>query len=666
MQRARTPAQLFQARSLSRRLTVTTLAIIVAAIAGGAMLAGAALPHWGIGVTIAFLAGLAVLLLIPVICLALSLTRTVGEREDRVEDAARARTIISAITAIFAEKNGVAASRALLELLRDEFHAPFALLARTDTDGAMTCLRTDEADERKLSDAEIPSPWLAAIAAGQTSLSADTGLTVSPPQRAALIPIVAGNTALGLLVLPEPARSYTPSDAELLGELGQAVASAFLSQQRHQEQEYRKLRIIEDAYRLSEARLRAVFDESQDMILTTDAEGRIIDINEAGVRLLGQPTKEAIIGRFESEFWMNERDHAILMKEITDHGHVKDFEVILKREDNTTVFGLESAMIFRGTQGAVEEIHAMIKDITERIHDEQALWKMNIELAEANQKLKDSQTMIVQQEKLASIGQLAAGVAHEINNPLAFLMSNSTVVRRSITALKEFVHAMEASPAVEDVKRAKERHDIDYILKDFDAIMAESEDGFRRITDIVQNLKSFSRIESSERFEPFDINKGIETTLSVARNEVKYIAEVKLDLASLPLVECVGGEVNQVLLNLVMNAAQAIKSQGRTDKGTIEIRTGVRDDWVWIEIKDDGPGIPKGQQLRIFDAFYTTKPVGQGTGLGLSISSDIVVHRHGGKLTVESDTGKGACFRVELPVTHREAQPRPPEPLPPQ
>jgi signal transduction histidine kinase len=220
---------------------------------------------------------------------------------------------------------------------------------------------------------------------------------------------------------------------------------------------------------------------------------------------------------------------------------------------------------------------------------------------------------------------------------------------------------MEASPLAEEVRKAKERNDIDYILQDFDAIMAESEDGFRRITDIVQNLKSFSRIESSERFEAFDINKGIETTLSVARNEVKYIAEVKLELAALPLVECVGGEVNQVLLNLVMNAAQAIKGQGRTEKGTIEVRTGVRDDWVWIEIKDDGPGIPKSLQLRIFDAFYTTKPVGQGTGLGLSISSDIVVHRHGGRLTVESEPGKGACFRVELPVIHREAQVRPAE-----
>ncbi len=285
---------------------------------------------------------------------------------------------------------------------------------------------------------------------------------------------------------------------------------------------------------------------------------------------------------------------------------------------------------------------------------------MNIELAEANQKLKESQTMIVQQEKLASIGQLAAGVAHEINNPLGYLKSNNTAIGRHLAAVKEFLQAVTAA-AGEAIREGREKYDIDYILEDFDAIMRESEDGFRRITDIVQNLKSFSRIDSGERFGLFDINKGIENTLAVARNEVKYVADVKVELAPLPMVECVGGEINQVFLNLIVNSAQAIKGQGRTGRGTIEVRTGVVTDQVWIEISDDGPGIPEELQLKIFDPFFTTKPVGQGTGLGLSISSEIIANKHGGRLTVSSVPGKGATFRISLPIVHPRAPGTAPE-----
>jgi two-component system, NtrC family, sensor kinase len=650
--------------TLGWRRALATLALFLTAIIASAALAALLLPEPGLAVLIVAETGLGLVVLVPALILQARAARSTEPLEKRLEKETRARTVLHAITTIFNEKLGNAAAVALLELLRDEFHSPFAFLGRMDPDGGMSCLRSDDPEEKKRAAADIPKQWRDAMAAGQTSLVQEAGLALAEPhQRAALVPIVAATTVMGLFILPEPRRSFTPSDAELLGELGASLASALLSQRRRQEQEYRKLKIIEDAYRLTEARLRAVFDDSEDMILTADSEGRIIDINKAGVRLLGYDTEAAVIGHGEQEFWMNNRDHEILMREIAEHGHVKDFEVILKRADGATMFGLESAIAFCDPPGGKGEIHAMVKDITDRIHDEQAMWKMTIELAEANQRLKESQSLIVQQEKLASIGQLAAGVAHEINNPLAFLKSNATVVRRDIVALQEFLHVLEASPAGDEMRIAKKKNDIDAILRDLDAILAESEDGFRRITDIVQNLKSFSRIESSEQFEPFDITKGIETTVSVARNEIRLVADVKLDLAPLPLVECIGGQVNQVLLNIIVNAAQAIKSQGRTDRGTITIRTGVTEDWVWIDIKDDGPGVPKGLQLRIFDAFYTTKPIGQGTGLGLSISSDIIIQKHGGRLTLKDEPGTGACFRIELPVKHLEATTRPPEPL---
>jgi two-component system NtrC family sensor kinase len=315
------------------------------------------------------------------------------------------------------------------------------------------------------------------------------------------------------------------------------------------------------------------------------------------------------------------------------------------------VIGLQSATLIRNRDGTPMEIHATVKDITERIQAEQTVWKMNVELAETNQKLKESQLKMVQQEKLASIGQLAAGVAHEINNPLGFVRGNHDALRRHVAAIKAFMLSIAAS-AGPQLEEAKTKHDVDYILEDFDAIMTESDDGFRRITDIVQNLRSFSRIDSADSFGLFDINKGIENTLAVARNEVKYVAETKVELAELPTVECVGGEINQVFLNLIVNAAQAIKSQGRKELGNISVKTGQDGDQVWIEIRDDGPGIPEELQLRIFDPFYTTKPVGQGTGLGLSISTDIVNHKHGGRLSVSSKPGEGSCFRIELPVKH--------------
>ena len=411
------------------------------------------------------------------------------------------------------------------------------------------------------------------------------------------------------------------------------------------------MKILEDSLRMSEARLHALVNESQDMIMAIDAAGRITSINKAGAQLLGYDMLEEVVGRVEAEFWSNARDHAVLMNLIQESGFVKNFEVILTRADGTPIFGLESATLIRDRDGGVSQIHAMVKDITARIRDEQALWKMNIELAEANQKLKESHALIVQQEKLASIGQLAAGIAHEINNPLGFMKSNQSAsfpLHRNIEAFLRIMRTGESASLAD----AEAAYDIDYILESLGKILEAMDEGFRRIAEIVQNLLTFSRIDTGDAYAPFDINAGIQKTVIVARNEVKYSAEVALKLGSLPLVECIEGEILQVFLNVIVNAAQAIKVQGRAEKGRIEISTGVQGDIVWIEVEDDGPGISRENQLHIFDPFFTTKPVGQGTGLGLSISYDIIVHKHGGSLTVKSEQGKGACFRIQLPVTH--------------
>jgi PAS domain S-box-containing protein len=420
-------------------------------------------------------------------------------------------------------------------------------------------------------------------------------------------------------------------------------------------EQQQKLELLENALRLTEAKLHALVSDSQDMIMTIDSAGRIADINKSGAQLLGYERDDQVIGRVEAELWSNERDHDVLMHLIRENGFVKNFEVILRRADGAAIFGLESATLIRNPDGGVFQIHAMVKDITARIHDEEARWKMSMQLAEANQKLKESQALIVQREKLASIGQLAAGIAHEINNPLGFMKSNHSALAHFIRKIEAYLRRTQKEETAAHAE-ARAAYDIDYIMEGLGKIMEDLDEGFRRISEIVQNLRTFSRIDTGDSLASFDINAGIQKTVIVAQNELKYTAAVSMKLDPLPPVECAEGEILQVFLNVIVNAAQAIKAQGRAEKGKIEIRTGTLGDTVWIEVEDDGPGIPREDQLKIFDPFFTTKPVGQGTGLGLSISHEIIARRHGGSLTVRSEPGKGACFRIELPVAHPKGQ----------
>lgn len=195
---------------------------------------------------------------------------------------------------------------------------------------------------------------------------------------------------------------------------------------------------LDDAGRAQLEKLNALVAESQDMILTIDGAGRIAEINRAGAQLLGYESPDQVIGRVEAELWSNPRDHAVLMQLIQEGGSVKNFEVILTRTDGATIFGLENATLIPDEAGGVSRIHAIVKDISARIHDEQTRWKLNVQLAEANQKLKESQAMMIQQEKLASIGQLAAGIAHEINNPLGFMKSNQSALGHFLRNIEDF------------------------------------------------------------------------------------------------------------------------------------------------------------------------------------------------------------------------------------
>ena len=258
--------------------------------------------------------------------------------------------------------------------------------------------------------------------------------------------------------------------------------------------------------------------------------------------------------------------------------------------------------------------------------------------------------LMVQQEKLASIGQLAAGIAHEINNPVGFLKSNHLMLEKYTSKIRSGWEAARevAGPAIEEIEA---RMDLPFVFSEFDTLFTESAEGFSRIMRIVGNLKSFSRIDQSQELEAYDVNSGIESTLTVAQNEIKYVADTRVDLGELPRIRARGGEINQVILNILVNSAQAIESQKREGKGLIEIETRLVGDQVRIILRDDGPGVPESIRTRIFDPFFTTKEPGKGTGLGLSISYDIIVTKHGGKLAVDSGPGAGTTFVIELPVS---------------
>ncbi len=275
-------------------------------------------------------------------------------------------------------------------------------------------------------------------------------------------------------------------------------------------------------------------------------------------------------------------------------------------------------------------------------------------LKEVNGRLSEAQDKLVQSEKLASIGQLAAGVAHEINNPIGYIFSNFGTLERYLGDLFEMLAGYEAAeaqlagtPIGSQLKSLRERCELDFLKEDIPTLMAESKEGITRVRKIVQDLKDFSRVDAHQEWSWANLNHGIDSTLNIVNNEIKYRADVVKEYGALPDVYCLPSELNQVFMNLLVNAAHAITAE----RGLITIRTGgdpvTRT--VWIEVADNGCGIPKENLTRIFDPFFTTKPVGKGTGLGLSLSYGIV-RKHHGQLEVRSESGVGTTFRVTVPV----------------
>jgi two-component system NtrC family sensor kinase len=281
------------------------------------------------------------------------------------------------------------------------------------------------------------------------------------------------------------------------------------------------------------------------------------------------------------------------------------------------------------------------------------------ELASANLQLSEAHAQLLQSEKLAALGQLAAGVAHEINNPIAFVNSNLGTLKGYIKDMVKVLGAYEAAnqsivhhPDLQArLDQLKAELELDFVCADAPQLIDESLEGISRVCSIVQDLKSFAHVDANPEWVPTDVHECLDSTLNIANNEIKYKATVVKDYADLPEIDCLPSQLNQVFLNLLVNAAQAIS--GPTP-GTITVRTARHGEDILIEIRDTGEGIPPEILKQIFDPFFTTKPVGLGTGLGLSISYGII-KRHHGRIDVRSEVGRGTSFCLTLPI-HRPAE----------
>jgi len=394
----------------------------------------------------------------------------------------------------------------------------------------------------------------------------------------------------------------------------------------------------------AEEKFRKAFNANPEpVVIATVAEGRYIDVNESFLRATGYE-REEVIGHTSSElgFWANLEDRKRLFETMQKQaGSIRKFEMTFQTKLGELRKGITSAEIIE-INGVACSI-AIFQDTTDQVLLEKQLH---------------------QAQKMEAIGALAAGIAHEINTPIQFVGDNTRFLWDSFSAIAEmiakyedFCKEQEHDPRMKErlaiVQAAREKADWDYMRTEMPRAMEQMMDGVERVATIVRAMKSFSHVDQGTEKAPADINKALECTLVVARNELKYVADIETDFGELPPVPCHLGDVNQVFLNLLINAAHAIGDlvKDTQEKGQIFVRTTAEGDWAHIAISDTGTGIPETIRNKIFDPFFTTKQVGKGSGQGLALARATIVDKHRGKLYFDTEVGKGTTFHVWLPTS---------------
>ncbi|XLZ72235.1 ATP-binding protein [Massilia sp. SR12] len=367
-------------------------------------------------------------------------------------------------------------------------------------------------------------------------------------------------------------------------------------------------------------RLKYLVDNTPAIIYSTVPSGdfKMTFVSANALNVLGYPPEDMLA---DPNFWFDhihpdDAPHIFSsLAQIFSVGE-RTYEYRFRAADGRYLWMHDQLRLIRDAQGAPLEVIGSLTDITDR---------------------KQMEERLLQAQNMASIGQLAAGVAHEINNPVGFVTSNLGSLKTYADTLFELV---ERSASAEQMAQA----DFSFLKEDTAALVRESMDGLRRVRDIVQALKDFSAAGDSQWQQAADLHQGLDSTLQALNNQLSFKARVEKHYGQLPLLACQPAQLNQAFRHLLLNAAQAIAEQG-----VIRVITGTERDGVWVRIQDNGTGIAPEHLARIFDPFFTTKPVGSGTGLGLYLAYGIV-HKHGGRIAVISEPGKGSAFTLHLPV----------------
>ena len=446
-----------------------------------------------------------------------------------------------------------------------------------------------------------------------------------------VIPVLSRESPLGIIViLPDRQKFFDKNDVSGFNIIGDIIAMAIAKSIRE-----RKIRIY-----------RQAIEQNPATIVITDPDGNINYVNPMFTKTSGYTFDEAIgknprilkSGHQNSAFYKN------LWSTLT-RGELWKGTFHNKCKDGHLIWELAVISPIKDSNGKVTGYIAIKEDISDKVEAEEHLKNLNSELIQ-------TQASLVQEEKLASIGRLAAGVAHELNNPIGFIYSNFKTMNKYKKNMQSMIDTLSGSSEVnqEYFKSLISEYKIDFVMEDMTELLKESYDGFDRVINIVNSLRSFSRVDQMQAVVVYDLNEAIRTTLIIARNEIKYIAETKTDFGDIPKTKCNSSEINQVILNLIVNAAQAIKSEGEGSKGTIFIKTYREDNYICCDVRDSGPGIPVDVIDNIFEPFFTTKPVGEGTGLGLHISYDIIVKKHNGVIYAKNGMDSGAVITFKLPI----------------
>lgn len=381
--------------------------------------------------------------------------------------------------------------------------------------------------------------------------------------------------------------------------------------------------------------LNTILDTAVSAIITIDRNGKITSVNKAAEKIFGYQHDELIgknVNCLMPDAIAAEHDSYIYQYLQTGRSTMigKRREVEARRKNGKLFPALlrinpmyiENAIYFSG----------VIDDISDT---------------------KRLQNQLIQAQKLEAIGQLASGVAHEINTPIQYIGDNLSALRQNfidVLAYHQAIAGLIPETLRPQADKLAEDHDIPFILEDSPHAIQQSLEGVERVTEIVKAMKTFSHMESAQNRQAINLHQALDSTLTICRNSYKYVAQVETDYADdVDFVECYANQLNQVFLNLIVNAAHAIEESGH-DGGLIRITTRKIDDQIEIQIQDNGTGIPKPIQDKVFNLFFTTKPVGKGTGQGLSLAHSIIVENHRGKLFFESEPGVGTTFHILLPI----------------